>query len=509
MSTLAEAWRSFRRWRKGRPFWGGLFCLVAGFEIFAIPYAPMPVMIHAGAGAMAGIIIGGVLMLCGVMLWVSPAQRSFLGIVALVLALAAFPFSNLGGFLLGTLFGIVGGALGFAWTPIQRDPVPSGDAPETAEPTDEDDPGVEQPPASLDDILDRPGAHAVADDANDPAETQEIPAGGPDGRPTAALAIAAVPLAALLLLVGPVVRASAAPNRTGGGAVACPSGATPGSAISPGSAPTRRRAAINAPDPVAPHVITPRPQPAPQPTGAVTPAPASPTPVPATSAPASPAPATTTPSPSASPSTGLLGGLVGALGSLTTSAAPAPTAPPSPTVPPVPAATASVPASAPVARPSAHRSAPQIGRARLMCSRLLAADTTQPLVAVAASDMTAATQAMTGMTYDGVVDLPTTQGSVRTLQFSMTTSVSTPFDLRSPDQGKTLDQASSRLEVSGNVKFYCTRFAANLLGVPVVFTPDSPPPLVLSDMTFTDAQIKLVYVRADVLTAASLVIRYL
>ncbi len=144
-----------------------------------------------------------------------------------------------------------------------------------------------------------------------------------------------------------------------------------------------------------------------------------------------------------------------------------------------------------------------------MCSRLLAADTTQPLVAVAASDMTAATQAMTGMTYDGVVDLPTARGSVRTLQFSMTTSVSTPFDLRSPDQGKTLDQASSRLEVSGNVKFYCTRFAANLLGVPVVFTPDSPPPLVLSDMTFTDAQIKLVYVRADVLTAASLVIRYL
>jgi hypothetical protein len=43
----------------------------------------------------------------------------------------------------------------------------------------------------------------------------------------------------------------------------------------------------------------------------------------------------------------------------------------------------------------------------------------------------------------------------------------------------------------------------------VVFTPDSPPPLILPELLFTDANIQLVFVKTDVLTAPELTIGYL
>ena len=51
------------------------------------------------------------------LLWVNPAQRLFYSLVAAVLVLASWLTSNLGGFLLGLLLGIVGAALAFGWVP--------------------------------------------------------------------------------------------------------------------------------------------------------------------------------------------------------------------------------------------------------------------------------------------------------------------------------------------------------------------------------------------------------
>jgi hypothetical protein len=59
------------------------------------------------------------------------------------------------------------------------------------------------------------------------------------------------------------------------------------------------------------------------------------------------------------------------------------------------------------------------------------------------------------------------------------------------------------------VEFYCTRFVGWLaqLGttdlIKLTFTPDAPPPaiLVLSEMTFYDAQIALAFVHANSLVA--------
>jgi hypothetical protein len=90
-----------------------------------------------------------------------------------------------------------------------------------------------------------------------------------------------------------------------------------------------------------------------------------------------------------------------------------------------------------------------------------------------------------------------------------TTLVATPFELRVPTNSRTLSLSSSGLTVQDHVKFYASRFEGKLFGlIPVVFTPDSPPLLILPELLFTDANIQLVYVRSDVLTAPDLTIAY-
>jgi hypothetical protein len=66
------------------------------------------------------------LLLCGILLWFSPAQRAFYSLLSIVLALGSWITSNLGGFFIGMLFGLVGGALAFAWsTGSERQPLTS------------------------------------------------------------------------------------------------------------------------------------------------------------------------------------------------------------------------------------------------------------------------------------------------------------------------------------------------------------------------------------------------
>jgi ABC-type arginine/histidine transport system permease subunit len=48
-------------------------------------------------------------------MWWNPSQRLFYSILALIMSLAAWVTSNLGGFILGILLGLIGGSLAFAW----------------------------------------------------------------------------------------------------------------------------------------------------------------------------------------------------------------------------------------------------------------------------------------------------------------------------------------------------------------------------------------------------------
>ncbi|WP_254792964.1 DUF6114 domain-containing protein [Streptomyces sp. CC77] len=113
-----RARRAWRRWRRSRPFWGGFVTVLAGAEICAIPLAPVEVMLHQGIAGVPSVLLGIVMIMLGGSVWFAPQYRSMAGLVTTLLAAAALVMSNLGGFLIGTLLGIAGGAMMFAWQPV-------------------------------------------------------------------------------------------------------------------------------------------------------------------------------------------------------------------------------------------------------------------------------------------------------------------------------------------------------------------------------------------------------
>ncbi|MGW5848649.1 DUF6114 domain-containing protein [Streptomyces sp. NPDC055254] len=107
----------FRRWRRSRPFWGGLLAVLAGAEICVLPLAPMKIMLQQGVAGIPSVLMGVVMIVLGLTAWFSPAQRGLAGVLTTLIATSALVLSNLGGFLIGTLLGILGGGLMFAWQP--------------------------------------------------------------------------------------------------------------------------------------------------------------------------------------------------------------------------------------------------------------------------------------------------------------------------------------------------------------------------------------------------------
>lgn len=116
-----RGWRAFRRWRRSRPFLGGVLLTLAGGEIFAAGIAPLHVMIHFGLEGLAGQAVPILMIACGLLMIFSPDQRLFYAIVGMMLTIGSWITSNLGGFILGLLLGLVGCSLAFAWAP-RREP---------------------------------------------------------------------------------------------------------------------------------------------------------------------------------------------------------------------------------------------------------------------------------------------------------------------------------------------------------------------------------------------------
>jgi len=112
---LSDARQIFRIWRRTRPFWGGLLVIAGAGEILSSEQGPFQIVIHIGIQGLAGYLIPVMMLLCGVLLWFNPTQRTFYSLLSIVLALGSWITSNLGGFFIGMMLGIVGGALAFAW----------------------------------------------------------------------------------------------------------------------------------------------------------------------------------------------------------------------------------------------------------------------------------------------------------------------------------------------------------------------------------------------------------
>ncbi|MDX3073574.1 DUF6114 domain-containing protein [Streptomyces sp. MI02-7b] len=107
----------FRLWRRSRPFWAGFWTLLAGLEILSIPLAPLSLMIHEGIAGVSGLLMGVFLIVLGLTMWFAPHYRTFAGIATLVFSVASLVLSNFGGFLIGFLLGVAGGAMAVSWVP--------------------------------------------------------------------------------------------------------------------------------------------------------------------------------------------------------------------------------------------------------------------------------------------------------------------------------------------------------------------------------------------------------
>ncbi|MFI5797675.1 DUF6114 domain-containing protein [Streptomyces sp. NPDC051677] len=114
-------WRDrFRGWRGHRPFAGGVLLVLGGAEILVTMKAPLPVILHVGMQGLAGYLLPTLMILCGLLILFNPAQRLFYSIIAIMLSLGTWLTSNIGGFVVGLLFGAVGSCLAFGWLPDQE-----------------------------------------------------------------------------------------------------------------------------------------------------------------------------------------------------------------------------------------------------------------------------------------------------------------------------------------------------------------------------------------------------
>ena len=117
--------RQWQAWRRSRPFWGGLLMVLSGLELFALPlsgvlvHGAIKLVIYIGIGGVFGVLIGVLLIVAGLATWFNAMHKTFYGIAGIVLGIGSFPASNLGGMFIGMLLAIIGGAIAFAWTPVE------------------------------------------------------------------------------------------------------------------------------------------------------------------------------------------------------------------------------------------------------------------------------------------------------------------------------------------------------------------------------------------------------
>ncbi|MBU2669394.1 hypothetical protein KOI35_38370 [Actinoplanes bogorensis] len=476
---------SFRRWRRRRPFWGGLFFLLAAVELLYTANMNLGNLeVHLGPQGFLSYLLPLLLLLCGLLAWFSPAQRLFYGIVGLLTALYTFVGLNLGGFFAGMLLGIIGGALVIAWGPVSSSrtppegvPAPDGDGGSQVRPaTPEGDPGIV------------PGLDQRRD--------------GGYGNPRALSVILLV-----LAVTGSVLVAGGSlPAR----AAECPEG-LPSRTSATSSAPASAGATPSGD-------ASSRPVPGKAPAGG--------------SKGAKPAP-TSSASASAGAEDGgddggtgnpvldgigdFFDGIGNLLGIGGDKSSPSPSASPTPSKSsstPAPTSAPTATSSPAAAKPSPSASVTTSKGEEIPClgPRVLgmkAGADDIPQVAATPGVMEVDSLTMYESTYDGVVDMPTAKGSFPALKFSMDKAVNKPFTLTIAEPGKAQTVIrSNELVTDGNVRFYTPEFKGKLFGlIPVTFTPKSPPPLTLPVLWFTDVTIQLAYVRCDTLTADPLDIR--
>ncbi|MFI7601899.1 DUF6114 domain-containing protein [Actinoplanes sp. NPDC049681] len=553
----------FRHWRRTRPFWGGLLLLLSGLELFLSANLTLGDMeVHFGPEGFLSYLLPLLLLLCGILTWLTPGQRIFYGILGLLTAVYSLIGLNFGGFLLGMFLGILGGALVLSWSPRKPQP-PVAIPDDVAEPHDPAEPAAELPygappeatapleaaapygpaPSADDTAVLRPSSQsgivpgftgAEAASHGDDPEAPRPPSGGVHRK---AFVIALVPLVFSAAVVAGSRTPARADDECPDGLPSRPAAAAKKEAARQSSASVSAKAKTKTETKAKTKAKTTTSAPAARRSASAS--------TPGKSSPAkadeaeegdgktgnpivdgwnslvdgvgdllgigddesasdeSAAAGDETASPSASPSTGT------SAPEETTPSSPAP-ATSEPTGPattpggkPTPDGSASTGAPAGSASPSPAPSPSDIPCLGPRVFKVAGPDDV-PTVSVNGGVLESKSLTMYNSTYDGVVDLDTAQGTLKALKFSMTKSVTKPFRLTVPEKadGQATVIDSNELTTEGNVKFYTPKFQGKLFGlIPVTFTPEQPPPLTLPVLWFTDVKIQLAFVRCDTLTA--------
>ncbi|WML49849.1 DUF6114 domain-containing protein [Neobacillus sp. PS3-34] len=87
-----------------------------GLIILWVPLKLYEVAVAPGSILFVGFFLGGLVLLMGVLSFLMPKLSTLLGILAIFAAVLSI-MGALGGFLIGTILGIVGGAMCIAWKP--------------------------------------------------------------------------------------------------------------------------------------------------------------------------------------------------------------------------------------------------------------------------------------------------------------------------------------------------------------------------------------------------------
>ena len=490
-SGFERARYRFRYWRRTRPFWGGLLVVLGAAEILLSEKAPLPLVVHIGLQGLAGYLVPAVLLLCGILILFHPVQHTFYSILAVLLALGSWITSNLGGFFIGMLLGVVGGSLAFAWTRgLGRvEAPPPAPPPQPREPSS----GIEIFRPS-----ERGGRHRVrADDDTGPISLEPtlLQADDPSAEPGEAVGEPGEGVGEPGGAGQQGLSSGRQGSLTGQGELEAQeyrASAEPGAS---GERRTGQHGRAFGAGPLAVAILA-----AAQPVllpGLLAPAPSSP----GRGAAALPVPSrlaafTTTASRSLSPSPRPILGV---------SPSPSPTPPPSgspaPSDTPTPSATATPSSSPSQSLPGLAHGGGSV-RPRRHVKRTSASGAR---AAATVSSISADSATMTGLVFDGVARVRTSTGRVKMLKFSMTTmtfagGATLTYDI----VAASLVTRAASLSFSGDIVLYTTRLAGDLHGAAVDYTPQHPPSALASDVTLTDVVTDQPYASAEALTGTGL-----
>ncbi|MFE0461937.1 DUF6114 domain-containing protein [Kitasatospora sp. NPDC058965] len=117
LAALNRARLAWRRWRRTRPFWAAIWTALGGLVILFLPLAPLGQLLHVGIGGISGMAGGAILMALALLMLVLPGQRYTAGVIAVIVGVASFPLTNLGGFFVGMFLAILGGSMAVGWMP--------------------------------------------------------------------------------------------------------------------------------------------------------------------------------------------------------------------------------------------------------------------------------------------------------------------------------------------------------------------------------------------------------